>query len=152
MSSPDMEQPRSASGSISRPAPHATSRTRASSKRRSLSQRNATSARVASSGSAACQNSTARPEKHSRHQSGFALLSLIDLPVEDLHVTHRVLDLPKTGLSIEPMCIPCRQHPLPEALELRMGANRLHQPDPETVAAVGLQDEHVADIGEGRSV
>src|SRR5581483_3295756 len=41
------------------------------------------------------------------------------------------------------------EHPAPQALEMRVGDDRLHQPDAEPLPALLLEHEDIGDVGEG---
>src|SRR5262249_21396889 len=74
------------------------------------------------------------------------------VPIQDLHVSARIRQRGEARLLVEPVGVLRREDPTPQALEPRMRADDLHQPDGEAEAAVGGQDEDVGDVRERREI
>ena len=158
MSTPVSAQPRAASGSVSRPAPHGTSSTRIPAESPRCFQRNATSCAVASSGMTACQNSTARPEKKLSNQFDGAFRNRRPScarrcrgPRSPCSARGSSMSW-KPDLAVERVRVARQEHPAPQVLQLGMRPDHLHQPEGEAPAAVRLEDEHVGEVRERRAV
>lgn len=54
----------------------------------------------------------------------------------------------EADLLIEGMGVPGGQGPAAQALQVGMRHDGLHKPDTESLPAIGLQDEHIGEVGE----
>src|SRR5271169_2977545 len=76
----------------------------------------------------------------------------VDVEIQDLHLC---LGLPRWAEAespVESVGVPCREVPFPEAVEVGVAHDALDEPLSKTPPAVGLDDEDVPHIREGREV
>lgn len=78
--------------------------------------------------------------------------ALVNLGIQPLHVPVGVGHRPESVACVEGVGVAGDQVEAPEILEIRMGEQRIHHPGAEAARPVGLEDEHVAEVGEGGPV
>jgi len=73
----------------------------------------------------------------------------IDVWMMDLHVAGWIFQFPKANLTVKRMRIFGDKIDAPQALHVWMLQNRLHHPQTQPLALIGIEHVYIAKIGEG---